>query len=432
MKRLVLAAALVQASLNAYLLTLLAAAARWRPVPAAGGAPGGLAFAVVVPARDEEASIGATLRSLRALDHPPELVHVVVVADNCSDRTAEIAAGLGATTWRRRGGDEGKGGALAWAVERLRTDGPAAAAMVVVDADCTVAPNLLTAIEHRLRAGARVVQVPYRVANPEGSPIAALRWASFALVNGVRPLGKATLGVSAGLFGTGMAFSRELLATQPWTASSLLEDQEQHLALVSAGERVVFAPETWVASAMPTSLGRSTSQALRWDAGRAALIRAWTPRLVASGLRRRDPTRLHAGLEPLVPPQSLLLAANLAGGVIGLRRSSPLRRLALANLAGQLAFIAGGLALARAPASVWRALLRAPMFAIWRLALLLRLLAGRGPTRWVRTAREPQAAFDRPDSRRAMRASWSRLTNARSSGSARGERRRPAPAQPAK
>lgn len=432
MKRLVLAAALVQASLNAYLLTLLAAAARWRPVPAAGGAPGGLAFAVVVPARDEEASIGATLRSLRALDHPPELVHVVVVADNCSDRTAAIAAGLGATTWQRRGGDEGKGGALAWAVERLRTDGPEAAAMVVVDADCTVAPNLLTAIEHRLRAGARVVQVPYRVANPEGSPIAALRWASFALINGVRPLGKATLGVSAGLFGTGMAFSRELLATQPWTASSLLEDQEQHLALVWAGERVVFAPETWVASAMPTSLGRSTSQALRWDAGRVALIRAWTPRLVLSGLRRRDPTRLHAGLEPLVPPQSLLLAANLAGGVIGLRRSSPLRRLALANLAGQLAFIAGGLALARAPASVWRALLRAPMFAIWRLALLLRLLAGRGPTRWVRTAREPQAALDRPDSRRAIRASWSRLTNARSSGSARGERRRPAPAQPAK
>jgi hypothetical protein len=359
-------------------------------------------------------------------------VHVIVVADNCSDRTADVAAGMGAIAWRRRGGEDGKGAALTWALERMRACGPEAAAAVVVDADCIVAPNFLTAIEHRLRAGARVVQVPYRVANPEESPIAALRWASFALINEVRPLGKATLGFSAGLLGTGMAFSRELLATQPWTASSLVEDQEQHLALVAAGERVAFAHETWVASAMPTSLGRSTSQALRWDAGRAALIRAWTPRLVLSGLRHSDRAQLHAGLEPLVPPQSLLLAANLTGWAICLRAPAPVRRLALANLVAQLAFVAGGLALARAPASVWRALLRAPAFAIWKLGLLLRLLAGRGPTRWVRTEREPQAAVERPESRRAMRSSWSRLTNARSCGSARGERRNPAPTQPAR
>jgi cellulose synthase/poly-beta-1,6-N-acetylglucosamine synthase-like glycosyltransferase len=409
----------------------LAAAVRARPAPA-GGAAGRLAFALLVPARDEAASIDATLHSIRELDHPPELVRVIVVADNCADRTAEVAEGLGAIAWRRRGGDDGKGAALAWALERMRAHGPEAAAVVVVDADCIVAPNLLNAIEHRLRAGARVVQVPYRVANPDGSPIAALRWASFALINDVRPLGKATLGLSAGLLGTGMAFSRELLATQPWTASSLLEDQEQHLALVAAGERVEFAHETWVASAMPTSLTRSTSQALRWDAGRVALIRAWTPRLILSGLRRRDAAQVHAGLEPLVPPQSLLLAANLAGCGIGLRASANVRRLALANVAGQLVFVAGGLAFARAPASVWRALLRAPVLAIWKLGLLLRLLAGRGPTRWVRTEREPQAAVERPESRRAMRPSSSRLTNARSSGSARGERRNPAPAQPAR
>jgi hypothetical protein len=229
--------------------------------------------------------------------------------------------------------------------------------------------------------------VRYEVANPDDSSAAGLRYASFALINLVRPLGKASLGLSSGLFGTGMAFSSALLARRPWNARSLLEDQEFHLALVAAGELVEFAPETWVSSAMPTSLRRSSSQQLRWDAGRGRLIRSWTPRLLGLGLRRRDPVRVHAGLEPLVPPQSLLLAANVLAGLAALPASRRVRRAALANLGCQAAFVLGGLALARAPAAAWRALAFAPALALWKLGLLARLWAGRGPTSWVRTER---------------------------------------------
>jgi hypothetical protein len=331
--------------------------------------------------------------------------------------------------WTRTGGEEGKGAALAWAFERLLRTRPGAEAVVIVDADCTVAPNLLAAIDGRLRAGARAVQVAYRVGNPEASPIAALRHASFTLVNEVRPLGKATLGLSAGLLGTGMAFTRDLVARHGWTARSLVEDQEQHLALVAAGERVIFAPETAVTSAMPTSLGRSRSQQLRWDAGRAALIRTWTGRLLAAGARRRDTAQVHAALEPLVPPQSLLLALNAAGCLLTARSGPRLRRLAVANLGAQAGFVVGGLAITRAPAPVWRALALAPALAVWKLGLLTRLWLGRGPTSWVRTEREAQPA-QAPRSRPPMRRSWSRRTYARSSGSARGARRNAASSQP--
>ena len=88
-------------------------------------------------------------------------------------------------------------------------------AVVLVDADCAVAPNLLSAVEARLCHGCEAVQVTYGVGNPDASWVAALRYASLALVNLVRPLGKARLGLSAGLFGTGMAFSRELLSGTP-------------------------------------------------------------------------------------------------------------------------------------------------------------------------------------------------------------------------
>ena len=378
------------AAVNGYLLGLLGAAARGRDAPPA--VPPRLRFAVVIPARDEEATIGATLGALAALEHPRELVEAIVVADGCSDGTAAVAAAAGATVWPRTGGGGGKGGALAWALARLPEARPAVDAVVVVDADCAVTPNLLTAVEARLRGGASVVQVAYLVGNPDASAVAALRYASFALVNLVRPLGKARLGLSVGLLGTGMAFRRELLLRHPWAARSLVEDQEQHLRLVAAGERVVFAPEARVVSAMPTTLRRSSSQLLRWDAGRARLIRAWTPRLLAAGLRRRDPARLHAALEPLVPPQSLLLAANLAVALPASRAGEAVRRVAAANLAAQVAYVTGGLLLARAPAAVWRSLACAPALVAWKLALLVRLWSGRGPTQWVRTEREPQAS----------------------------------------
>jgi 1,2-diacylglycerol 3-beta-glucosyltransferase len=378
------------AALNAYLLSLLAAAA-WggRRIGSPDPGPGRLRFAAIVPSRDEEASIGKLIASFQRLEYPVDRFEPIVIADNCSDRTAEVAARAGATVWVRRDDDgAGKGAALAWALERLAAERPEVEAVVMVDADCTVAPNLLAAMESRLRAGASAVQAVYEVANPRASPAAGLRYASFALINLVRPLGKASLGLSSGLFGTGMGFSRELLAHRPWTACSLLEDQEYHLGLVAADERVAFAPEAWVRSAMPNSFRRSTSQQLRWDAGRSKLIRVWTPRLLASGLRRRDAAQVHAALEPLVPPQSLLLAANVAVALTTFRASPATRRVAFGNLLAQGTFVLGGLALVRAPASVWRALALAPALALWKLGLLMKLWLGRGPTGWVRTERE--------------------------------------------
>ena len=114
-------AALVAAApcpLNAYLVVLLGAAVRGRrrrpPRPVTDAR---MRFAIVVPARDEEASIGTALASLRALEYPPDLVEIVVVADNCADRTADVAAACGATVWARNGG----GGAVRHGGKGLQT-----------------------------------------------------------------------------------------------------------------------------------------------------------------------------------------------------------------------------------------------------------------------------------------------------------------------
>lgn len=205
----------------------------------------------------------------------------------------------------------------------------------------------------------------------------------------MRPRGKEALGLSAGLFGTGMAFRRDVLRRHPWNAFSVAEDNEYHARLVTAGERVAFAPEARVVSAMPRSLRAARTQQERWEGGKAEVIRVWAPRLLRDGLRRRDRVRFHAGVELLVPPQSLLMAANVALALAAaLLRSPGWRLLGIAGAGGQTAFVLGGLALVRAPLAVWRALLFAPVLIAWKAPLLARIALGRRSREWVRTERE--------------------------------------------
>jgi 1,2-diacylglycerol 3-beta-glucosyltransferase len=384
----------VLALATGYLLGLLVAAHGARNAAEAPDAADGerLPLTVLIPAHDEEEGIGATLEALAGCDYPHSRARMIVIADNCGDRTAERARAAGAEVWERRdAGRRGKGHALIWALERFDAEVPEGEGVVVLDADCVPSANLLQAVEGRLRRGARVLQVDYVVGNPEASHVSALRFGAFALMNTVRPRGKQRLGLSCGLLGTGMAFSRELLRRQPWTATGLAEDGEYHMRLVLAGERAEFVADASVTSAMPTSLRGSTEQQARWEGGKLQLIRRWAPRLLLSGIARRDPVRVHAGLECLVPPQSLIAAGSagsaLAGLLLGRRR---LLVLSLATLAAQFAFVLAGLRLVRAPAHVYRALLSAPALVATKLAIYARLLGGRGPSSWVRTERETQ------------------------------------------
>jgi cellulose synthase/poly-beta-1,6-N-acetylglucosamine synthase-like glycosyltransferase len=377
---------------SGYLLLLLLAAhdSARRPANAPAGCPEAhLRFVVLIPAHDEQDGIQATLASLASCRYPVDRRRMIVIADNCTDATADCARRVGVEVWERDDRARvGKGFALEWALQRLQAGDDDFDVVVILDADCLASPNMLRAMEVRMCYGASAVQVSYVVGNPDASHASALRFAAFALMNTVRPMGKQRLGLSCGLFGTGMAFTRELLRREPWNAAGLAEDGEYHIRLVEAGERAEFISDAWVSSAMPTSLDRSASQQARWEDGKLQLIRRYSPRLVALGLARRDMVRLHAGLEYLVPPQSLIAAGSLgsafAGLLLGSRR---LMTLSAVTLSAQLAFVLMGLRLLGAPVRVYRALLIAPVLIVRKLALYVELLRGRGPTSWVRTER---------------------------------------------
>jgi hypothetical protein len=346
-------------------------------------------FAVLVPAHDEEPVLARLLDSLAALDYPPELVRVCVVADNCTDGTAALARARGALVYERRDPARlGKGFALAWLLAELERTGQRFDAYVIVDADSVLSPNFLRAMNRRLEAGARTVQAYYAVLPVRGTAAERLREAALALVHYLRPAGKAALGLSCGLKGNGMCFDRSVVERFGWPVAGLAEDVEMHLLLVAAGVRVAFAPEAVVRAEMPSTLGGAGGQNLRWEAGRLTALRRQVWPLVRRGLARRDVAALDAALEQLVPPLSvpvLLAGLGLVGGV--LLRAPVVADTAAALLALLALHVLAGLLLARVSGRVYRSLAMAPLYVAWKAAIYGRAVLGRAERRWVRTAR---------------------------------------------
>ncbi len=372
-----------------YLLLLSIAALVQRPERHAAALLPTTRFALLVPAHNEEAVIGALFESLRAQTYPAALTTVHVVADNCSDATAALAREADAQVYERQDATElGKGYALRWLLNQLEATDHAADAYVFIDADSTLSPNFLSAMDARLQAGEQVLQSQYRVQNSQEAWTAGLRAVAFALFNHVRPLGRQRLGWSCGLKGTGMCFRQSVIKRFGWNRFSLTEDMEYHSDLISAGLRVAYVPEAVLWSAMPTSLKQARSQQMRWEQGRLFLVRRHVPRLLWSALRSRNSSLLDAALEILTPPLSALAGLVVVCAASALLLSSRLGLvLALCLVAGLSAHVLVGLRLARLSRAAYRSLLFAPVFILWKFWVYLVALLASTERRWVRTSR---------------------------------------------
>jgi len=243
-------------------------------------------------------------------------------------------------------------------------------------------------MDARLEAGSLVVQAYYSVLNAEASAVAGLRYAALAALHYVRPLGRAALGLSCGLKGNGMCFSAGVLEQFAWNWFTLAEDVEFHLALVEAGVRVDFAHETRVLADMPVTLAQAATQNQRWERGRLQLLKAHVPRLLLDGFRLRSVLRLDAAVEQLIPPLSVpfLLGALTAVAAV-LVGAWPAAVLAIAGLVAQLAYLAAGLLMVRAPLRAYLALGSAPVYIAWKAGVYAQSLLPTRAVGWIRTER---------------------------------------------
>ena len=356
--------------------------------------PGQMRFRLLVPAHDEEAHIGATLDSMAALDYDQTRVEVHVIADNCGDETAAIARAHGVHVHERFDLDRpGKGAALAWLIDRLPPGGDHDA-IVVIDADTIVDPDLLTAFEHAFAGGSPAIQGHYTVKDAATGGDVGFRSAAFAVRHLARPEGRTALGGSSSLYGNGMAFRDPIARAYQWS-NTLTEDLEMGLRLLLDGHHVGFASDAVVAAEMPTGLADAASQNERWEAGRLMIARHFVPRLLAAAKRRAHGVRwpyIDAAIDISMPPLTTVVAGSTLAGVAaaGLGRGRTRNvgvATALVAVGLQGLHVVHALRMAEAHPASWRSLARTPIHIVWKSRLLARVVRRR-PGSWIRTRRQ--------------------------------------------
>jgi 1,2-diacylglycerol 3-beta-glucosyltransferase len=391
-----LASGSVVAAFSLYLLVLAVSAFFYSPSRGTGEARARLV--VLIPAHDEALTIAGSVGSLCAQSYPRALYEIVVIADNCSDETAEIAkaAGADAVLERCTGGAAGKGRALRWASDAILAAEEPPDAVVIVDADATVERDALARLAEAFEGGAHAAQSDY-VLDPDTRGSSALRAAAFLLINRVRLAGRAALGLSASLAGSGMLISSQLLSSVPWEAFTSAEDIEYSLDLQAAGHKIAYVGDARVRAPTAPNSGAAAEQQLRWEGGRYYLMRTRGPRLVWQALAKLRPDLVWAAFDLLTPPLGALagialigLALSVACVAAGICAAWTLVPWLVATIAIPC-YVLVGLRAAGAPRSAYSALIRAPGLVLAKASTAGNVLRFR-PDSWVRTERAADEA----------------------------------------
>jgi cellulose synthase/poly-beta-1,6-N-acetylglucosamine synthase-like glycosyltransferase len=353
--------------------------------PASGGLRSPAAvkkLALVVPAHDEEADIRRCVLSLLASDAGSYSREVVVIADNCRDRTAILAREAGARVIERFDDEvRGKGAALNFCFTKLIDEYDA---FVVVDADSVVDHSFVATMADSFAKGWDAIQCPYLALNVEAAQKIRLMNLGLLSMNAFRPQGRELLGCSVGIMGNGFGLTRKLLAEVPYTANSITEDLEYHLTLIERGFRVRFVSGTRVLADFPVTKVGSETQRARWEGGRFRLQRELFPHLLGRVLSG-EMAAFEALLELMTLPLSYEVPLLLTLALL------PIEVLSWYGVVG-LGIVAAHIPLAIALFGTFKdftALLGVPRYLLWKVARLPKTLFGSGKgAKWIRTHRD--------------------------------------------
>jgi cellulose synthase/poly-beta-1,6-N-acetylglucosamine synthase-like glycosyltransferase len=348
-------------------------------------------IAVLVPAHNESAGLRPTLDDIKAQLRAGD--RLLVVADNCSDDTAAVAAAAGAEVIGRHDPAKiGKGYALDWGLRHLAADPPEI--VIIVDADCRLAEDAVDRLASACAETRRPAQALYLMSSPDRSAV-NYQVAEFAwrVKNWVRPLGLSTLRLPCQLVGTGMAFPWDVIHSADLASGQIVEDLKLGLDLARAGAPPLFCPSAVVTSRFPTSVEGAGRQRQRWEHGHIGMILSVAPRLVLAAVAGANLGLLALVLDLAVPPLFLLgLLATAAVVVTGLAACAGLSSAALTISAASL------IAFMLAVVLSWcthgrdilppRALVSIGPYVWSKLRLYRRLLSHGFVSQWIRTDRK--------------------------------------------
>jgi cellulose synthase/poly-beta-1,6-N-acetylglucosamine synthase-like glycosyltransferase len=356
-------------------------------------------LAVLIPAHDEAAGIERTLASIR-----PQLAagdRLLVVADNCSDATAELSRLAGAEVIERADAQlRGKGYALDCGVRHLSHAPPEV--LVLLDADVTVREGSIDALARQAQQTGAPAQGVYLLREATGACGRDLvSHLAFIVRNQARPLGLARVGGPCPLFGAGMAFPWETIRSAPLASSNIVEDMALGLDLAAAGRAPLLCTGAFIDGALPHAPAIASTQRRRWEHGHLRTIITHVPRTFIAGLLKGRPHAMLLAADLCVPPLSFHLMLLLGSGTLLLI----VALLTPASAWPGVSLLLGAVLLAIALLTAWfrfsprgvalRALCCVPSYVGRKVPMYLAAF-GQGEREWKRTVREPATAAEPP------------------------------------
>ncbi|MDR1960014.1 MAG: glycosyltransferase family 2 protein [Planctomycetaceae bacterium] len=352
-------------------------------------------FTILIPAHNESDGLKPVLERCLNLDYPHELYRIVVVADNCTDKTAQVVRNSGVECLERF--DErkrGKGEALAWSIPQIlagKTD-----AIMILDADSYLEPLTLQVCDGELQKGNHVVQISYLAADPDNSfRCYALALARF-IENQLYHWAKSKVGLAAFLTGSGMVFHREILEKYPWQSNGLTEDFEYCLDLIKHGVTPVFAGDVALESPFSAETTQLTVQRTRWISGGLDALRHSAFPLIWKGIREWNLIALDTGISMFFISRPLVIGQVLLSGLLAvgcLRFAPSMGANLLTAIWGGIVFVYFsyvllGIFAMRLTKRRMKFLCLLPIFVLRYFGIAVKSVLQR-PKKWERTPRSP-------------------------------------------
>ena len=343
----------------------------------------------LVPAHDEELVLSPCLASLKRLRYPPEHLDIVAIADNCRDRTADIARAAGVRCLVRTAPHEsGKPRAISWALSQLPVseyDG-----IVIVDADTEVDRDFAVHLAAAAPLAHKALQPHNGVANPGENALTRMAAVLSAANHGLAYVLKTGAGLNVPL-SVGMCIGSRVLAAHGWTAYSLCEDWELYAILTERGIRIEGVPNARIYAEEAPTLKASASQRRRWTGGKLTVLLKHGWSLLRSrqtgGLQKLDSLAELSVAGPVVH-LCLVGLATASAQLLRPPASGWLAAALLATLVRPAVYTVAALRADPEPGRAVRAFAFLPLYAVWRIYVAVTALGMLGDKPWFRTPRQ--------------------------------------------
>lgn len=375
--------------ISAYLLIVTFASYTFRKKTVAGGKLN--KFVVLIPAHNEELVIHHTLESFKKLNYPQDHVKPVVLADNCDDKTAEIARAFGVDVVERQDTDHrGKAYAINYFIDHYAAMLDGYDAITIVDADTLVDTDYFRHISESLNhEEVAIAQGYYGISNPKMGWMTAFMDAAFSVFNHVRPAGRIALGGSMSLKGNGMTFKKAAFLKAHGPVNAITQDLELTIKLLTeSGLTVDYNPQAVVYAEAPNSAKAADSQRSRWEVGRLYTFERWSKKLWDRYTASLEFKYLDAIIDLMIPPLAMVVMLQLLFLILSLITQERLLIIgAVSSVSVTVLYVVSGMIMRRCSWYTWLNILKLPYFLVWKLGIYIKLMLSKRLTEFTRTKR---------------------------------------------